>query len=86
MATFNSYEDLKNSNDVADLISTCKEGVLDNNVINDGKFSDWRDANHIAETYLEHNVLWRGDSPEKEIILTEINNWLIQKQREEEED
>ena len=25
--------------------------VLDNNVINDGKWADWSDAQHVAETY-----------------------------------
>ena len=27
------------------------EGVEDNNRINDGRWSDWEDAQHVAETY-----------------------------------
>lgn len=43
-----------------DAIKKAVEAVEDNNQINDGEWSDWDDADHVAETY---SVDYAGDHP-----------------------
>ena len=62
------------------------EGVEDNNRINDGHWSDWEDAQHIAETYgvelcgegtqvIERAITSNGESLVEDLPAVELAVW-----------
>ena len=65
-----------------------KEAVVENNYANDVAFADWRDANHIIDTYMVDD---EGRSVElnaeiREEVREEMEIWLTVSQRLESAD
>jgi hypothetical protein len=75
-----TVQDVLNSTSTSDLIEHCKDGVIENNQINDGNFSDWDSGRDIADCYLDfggETVEFLDDNPEEmEILVKALNDWL----------
>jgi len=75
-----TVQDALNSTDTLDLIEHCKDGVIENNQINDGKTSDWESGQDIADCYLDfggEKVRYLDDNPdEMAALITALDEWL----------
>jgi len=69
-----TYQQAEESTDIETLVQYCKQGAIDAEHSHRGKRSDWRDGEHLVESYLDHNTV--ADTKTLEAVAKELDVWL----------
>lgn len=80
--TFDTVEEKNDSTSTFDLIECCKEGVIENNHMNDASFSDWDSGEHVVSTYLGEVTFLNDNPEERRVVVSAVDHWLGQQERE----
>lgn len=60
--------------DIDTLVEYCIQGAIDSAEKHGGSHNDWRDGNHLIESYLDHNTVASGEVLQE--VASQLNNWL----------
>ena len=66
-----------------EIIEKIQDGIIENNALNFGFFSDWRDANHAVAVYAtdESGRAIDMSAEDRAEVEKEVSDWLLTQQR-----